>query len=38
MLIRCVEAGMPETVDEAAALSVEAAPEVEGEVVETPAP
>lgn len=38
MLIRWVEAGMPETVDEAAALSVEAAPEVEGEVVETPAP
>ncbi|NQU29491.1 MAG: c-type cytochrome [Anaerolineae bacterium] len=44
MFIRWVEAGMPETADEAAALSVEAAPETEGDVApetgveETPAP
>ncbi|MBC8335494.1 MAG: c-type cytochrome [Anaerolineales bacterium] len=44
MFIRWVEAGMPESASEAAALSVEVAPEVEGEVApeagveETPAP
>ena len=44
MFIRWVEAGMPETADEAAALSAVTAPETEGEVApeaaveETPAP